>query len=132
MAYRFRDSKTGRFSTWQVWRRSRARGGTRYKRERIQRKGGWKTGFIIRSGYDSLSNPYTLIVAIRPYKRLSDQDMSNLIEKLAGLGHFDDHKENPVADLRWATFHNSFDVVKRGVKMKRGRAILIGFERNRP
>lgn len=33
---RFRDTKTGRFVSKSTWKRSRAHGGTRYKRERLK------------------------------------------------------------------------------------------------
>lgn len=34
----YRDSKTGRFSSKATWKRSKSHGGSRYKRERINRK----------------------------------------------------------------------------------------------
>ena len=33
MAYRYRDTQTGRFASRDTWQRSKAHGGTRYKRQ---------------------------------------------------------------------------------------------------
>jgi hypothetical protein len=38
MAYRYRDTRTGRFASAVTWKRSKAHSGTRYKRERVTSK----------------------------------------------------------------------------------------------
>jgi hypothetical protein len=62
MTYIYRDTLTGRFAKKAAWKRSKARGGKRYKREKVKRKkrlpppprGGpvweWIVTFTYRSG----------------------------------------------------------------------------------
>ena len=130
-----RDRHTGHFVKRSTWKRSKAHGGTRYVRVRIKQRRPQRRphlGVIIRSGYSSRENSYTLTVQINPWKFLSDQNISNLVSILAAKGHFDDSDENPVTDLSWATFHNSFIIVKREIEMQRGSAILLAFDRQPP
>ena len=107
---RYYDTKTGQKVSKAVWKRAKARGSKRYKREYKFHT----TGVIIRTGYSSSrGNSFSMTVKIAPRKRLSDDDLSDLVAKLAAQGHFDRSENNPTADLQWASFHNGFEIIAR-------------------
>lgn len=85
----------------------------------------------VRSGYDGRGqNSYTLIVHMLRPKGLDDQDLSNLVEKMATQGKFDAAGKKWTNDLRWASFHNNFTVTK--ISHAPAKPKLVGFERKRP
>jgi hypothetical protein len=73
-----------------------------------------------------------MTVHINPHKNLSDADVAELVSKLAASGHFDDSVNSPNLDLRWATFNNDYYVIRRGIRIPRGRATLADFSRRSP
>lgn len=93
----------------------------------------WK-GVEIVAGYAGRDNSFSMTVIInthRPISRYNDDQLADLVEKLAQQGHFDDSPNNPTADLRW-TFFNSWEVTRRDVRIKKGHARLTHFDRRPP
>jgi hypothetical protein len=146
----YRDRKTGRFVSRSTWKRSRARKGIRYVRERARRPVVRRKrvppvkarpaalpekGIEVRSGYAGRKeNSYTLIVRIGRKPDETLEEIRDFIEALAGEGKFDGEAqeiaEGP-ADLQWATFHNRIKKV-RDLKKAPAKPRLIGFERSAP
>jgi len=99
---------------------------------------GWKRrrrlGVRIVLGYRSKENGFYLTIRIRPKKRLSDDQIAELCERLMRDGHFDDTDDvDGPSDYQWAagliTYHK---VIERKIRMRKGIAILEEFERESP
>ena len=91
-------------------------------------------GVELEAGYDGRDNSFSMSVVINPHhdvKSMTDDQIADLVEKLAQSGHFDDIENNPNYDLRWA-FFNSWRVIRRNVPVKKGEAYLTGFSRTAP
>jgi hypothetical protein len=76
-----------------------------------------------------------MTVLIRPFKRLGQEDVGKLVEKLIREGHFDDTSSEVggPADLQWTVGSiNAIFAVPAANTLQPGRAILTGFDRDRP
>jgi len=108
------------------------------KRSKAAKKG-WRTrrtgGVRIVLGYVSDDNGFTVLIRIRPFKRLSDPNLEALCIRLIREGHFDDADVDGLpSDLQWAAGLITYSrVVERKIKgMQKGVAILEEFERESP
>lgn len=106
------------------------------RRSRAVKKG-WRTrrrnqaqAREVEIGYDSSKgNGFRLVIAIRPYRKLSDANVVKLCERLLRQGFFDGKPGAP-RDLQWtATVANYGFVIRRSFRWKRGTAQLLEFER---
>lgn len=121
---RSRAAKKG----WVTRRRNEA------ARKRKRKRGKRYHGVEIEVGYRGRDNSFTMTVIInthRPIRQYDDGQLAELVERLAQQGHFDESPNNPTSDLRW-TFINSWKVVRRNVRIGRGKARLRSFDRTAP
>lgn len=102
---------------------------TRRRKQRVRsRTEHW--GVEIEIGYNgSQHNSYTLVIHIRPYKRLADDQIADLCETLAHEGHFNGANGRP--DYTFVQI-NDWEVTERGLRIRKGTARLIQFTRRKP
>ena len=113
------------------WRTRRRHAKERGKPPRKKRQQPNYGGIELEAGYEGRDNSFSLRVIIHPYKNLTDDQIADLVEDLAQSGHFDASPNNPTGDLRW-TFFNTWRVIRRKVRIARGKARLTGFARVPP
>lgn len=111
-------------------RRAAALKGWRTRRFRASRP-----GLEVVMGYTSRTgeNSYSFVIHIRPRKRLSDENVFALCVRLIQNGHFDNDANSDTKDLAWAAQGINYqEVTRRDVRMRRGVAVLIEFNREDP
>lgn len=126
-----RTKKSYREAALKGWRTRRRN--ERKRKQRRRRKPHY-SGVEIQVGYAGRDNSFSMTVLInthRPITKYSDDELADLVEKLAQQGHFDSSPNNPTADLRW-TFVNYWEVTRRDVRIGRGKARLVDFSRRPP
>lgn len=111
--------------------RTRRRNEAAKKRKRARKKIPAK---LVNLGYVSHENSFTIVVLIRPRKRLSDDNLIKLVTRLISEGFFDDSPENPVADLVWTVplINYAETLPAPYAKIKKGHAGLVSFNRTSP
>jgi hypothetical protein len=123
MAARYRDTKTGRLVSKETWKRSRARGGKRYKREtskpRIRKE---NTRFLVSLAYDSGESSFKADFVVNdklPNKLKTDTEIENfLTEKIA-----DWCRKN---GKEWITDHTSeIDFTEEGERNSEPKSIEL-------